>query len=185
MAWTEIAGYQVFRQTERSSCGMACVAMVVHRKGHGKPDEAIVKSASQRHGGKYNPALSDRAAFKGGMRMLTATSDVQLGGYEGTYLENLGKILTEWKIKNEVTYNDPVLTVLSQVRSGSPAIAQVDWDHGGGSHFVLIEKYMAGAPKPLIVCDPYYGLVALDPTGAGTYAPDGASGRFNGWVLTT
>lgn len=71
------------------------------------------------------------------------------------------------------------------VRSGKPAIAQVTWD-AGGSHFVLVEKFMAGAPKGLVICDPYYGLTAIDATGAATYtASGGATGKFNGWLVLT
>jgi hypothetical protein len=170
------------KQTDRSSCGMACVCMVVHRKGMGTPSESLVSSKSKGMANGYGQALSDR--FKGNPRMLTATSDKSTRDYEGTYMSNLGELLEDWHIDNEVKYHADIMGSLRGVRSGSPAIAQVDWS-GGGSHFVLVEKFLPG-PKGLIVCDPYYGVVALDANGGATYAPDASSsGRFNGWLVTT
>ncbi|MGP8434299.1 hypothetical protein ACT2FY_36080 [Paraburkholderia fungorum] len=188
MAWTEIAGYQVLKQTERSSCGMACVAMAIHRTGHGKPSESAIKAMSSQYAGNYSAAIHDRAPYQGASRMLTATLPVQLGGYEGSFLTNLGAVLTAYHVSNTVAYRDQagLSAAWALVTTGKPAIAQVDWDGGAGSHFVLIEKYDQGAPKPLIVCDPFYGLVSQAESVAHTYEPvAGVSGVFNGWLLQT
>ena len=184
MGWKESAGYQLYEQKERSSCGMASVAMVVNRKDGSQPTESMLAGKSTKMARGYRQALGDR--FKGQPRMLTATSDpTPSDGYEGTYIDNLSALLADWKIVNDCSYRGDVMSTLRGVRSGSPAIAQVDWS-GGGSHFVLIEKYMAGAPKGLVVCDPFYGVTAVDASGAATYTTaDGTVGRFNGWVITT
>ena len=184
MPWKDVAGYQIMMQAHDFSCGMACVAMFVNRVDFSKPAESIVISASKRvGGGSYTPAFKDRGMMQGtGMRMLTATTPVRESPDAGTYMENLANILTQWKIP-AVVRQGSALTSIQAARSGSPVIAQVEWSGGGGSHFVLVEKFEPGAPKGLIICDPAYGLCAQ--TLSTTYSPqDGVSGTFINWTVT-
>lgn len=187
MGWKESAGYQLYEQKQRSSCGMACVAMVVHRKGMGTPNEGMLATKSSKMARGYKAGFGDRMKSMGvtGPRMLTATAE-PAQAYEGTYMENLSALLDEWNIKNTCSLHAQVMASLRLVRQGSPAIAQVNWAGGNGSHFVMIEKYMADAPLGLIVCDPYYGVTAVSATGSASYrASDGTMGTFSGWLITT
>jgi hypothetical protein len=86
--WIDSAGYRLLKQTERSSCGMACVTMVVHRHTSVETPESMLVNKSKGMAGGYGQAIQDR--FKGQPRMLTATKDpTPSKGYEGTYMKNL------------------------------------------------------------------------------------------------
>lgn len=66
-----------YMQESSWACGLACMAMVINRHGHGHPTARAIASASQAHGGSYNPANIDRAGFKNLMPQSQALS-VQL-----------------------------------------------------------------------------------------------------------
>lgn len=116
MAWKDLGGYMVFEQKQQSSCGMACVAMVVHRRGMGQPEEGMLAGKSKKMSGGYKAALQDR--FAGMPRMLTAkdTADPE----EGTYINNLSNLLTEWNIANTYDHHGDVMGVCEGCARASP-----------------------------------------------------------------
>jgi hypothetical protein len=49
-----------YMQESSWACGLACIAMILNRQGHGHPTANAIAAASQNHGGAYVSAISDR-----------------------------------------------------------------------------------------------------------------------------
>jgi hypothetical protein len=155
MAWTSMTKadrtFDILLQDHEADCGLCCVAMVVNLLKQGKPNSATVKEALRN--GAYNPSTKDRAAFK--PSLLTAVLPDVSTRSSGTYLLELQKVLTTWKIAS--TYDISVSNVQAAIQgavAGQPIICHVTWTSGGG-HWVVITHSMGMSHY---ILDPSYGL---------------------------
>ena len=63
--WTGLAGTtDCYVQESSWGCGLACIAMVLNRHGHGHPTTRAVAAATRQHRGGYNPPTEERAGFQ-------------------------------------------------------------------------------------------------------------------------
>ncbi|MBT2990953.1 MAG: hypothetical protein B6D72_00345 [gamma proteobacterium symbiont of Ctena orbiculata] len=177
--WVNKSGYEILMQNRDPrggyACGMACAAMVVHRKGHGKPTIASMSGLSQDFGGAFKRGTAFRA---GAVQVLPATK-VTAGGTAAT---NLVKTLKSMGIQARIRAGfGPPFPAFS---SRNPVIANVRVG-GKYDHFVLLNSCDPNAPKGLIICDPETGLLSASPNA--THFRSGANDctYYRNWFIVT
>ncbi len=158
MGWTVVHGHDICLQDSGFSCGMTAVAMVVNLTGNGKPTEKSIMQVSKESSGSYVPGISDKSG------MVKVMHDViPKAAFAGTYCNNLGSILTTYKITN--VYVDPSVSTKSvsdmqkKANSHQPLIAHINWTMGGGGHFIVIQNCSGAFSKKMTIYDPASGLV--------------------------
>lgn len=185
MGWTTEAGYDLLIQKNSNACGMACCAMIIRTLTGAKLSEDMLANESRRiGGGQYREYFSERPGVVAalGAKSVSKVTSVDKTGYLGTYVTNLGQILTNYLIENVTNwYTDPAAVIRGA--GNQDLIALVNWDNGGGGHFVVVRK--TGSDH-MIVRDPIYG-VSGQPI-SGSYLPNnsrasGATAQFNGWIV--
>ncbi|NOR69782.1 MAG: hypothetical protein GQ532_08850 [Methylomarinum sp.] len=185
MGWKTEAGYDVLMQDSSNSCGMACCAMIMKHVDGCIPDEQMMASESKRIGvGQYEEKFGEKVGHVAcfGPGSASSITPVDQSKVLGTYVNNLGGILTNYLIENETDFHDNPSSVFGKY-PGQDVIALLNWDNGGGGHFVVVRKLSS---NHIIVLDPAYGVSgqAL----SNNYTPNnsragGATGKFNGWVV--
>ena len=185
MGWTTEAGYDVLIQGNSNSCGLACCGMVIRSvKGDKMPESAMISESRRIGTGKYREYFSERpgvVAIHGASSVSKVTS-VDKTGYLGTYVGNLGQILTNYLVENVTNWcPDPAAVIRGA--GNMDLIALVNWDNGGGGHFVVVRNV---GNDHMIVRDPYYGVSGQ--AISGNYLPNnsraiGATAKFNGWFV--
>jgi hypothetical protein len=174
--------HAVVFQTEKNSCGPACIRAIVrmiHNKDLGEDGlRALVEMAEE--GAGYAGSLG-----QGGVVEASGVHDWGPGG-GGT-----------WKIPAALSYVDPPIkathtkltsTLLTTTKK-QPAIAVVSWSNGG-KHYVVVAGRLQKVPNAYLVIDPWYGLQQMPVTGnrIGLYKPVDAQGNvlsrgtWDGWV---
>ena len=174
--------HTVYFQTEKNSCGPACIRAVVrmvHNKDLGEDGlRALVEMAEEGVG--YAGSLG-----QGGVVEASALHDWGPTGYGS------------WLIPEALKCVDPpIKATKSQLTSAllttsrkQPAIAVVSWSNGG-KHYVVVAGPLKNVPNAYLVLDPWYGLQTMPVTGGqiGLYKPVNAQGQvqakatWDGWV---
>jgi hypothetical protein len=156
-------------QQKDMSCGIASVAMVVARCRNLLLEESSLRSYS---------ACFDQGAYRDGTSAYSDTG--------GTAMFNMEIMLRKMCIPCESVHETNVKTALAKASIKKPIIAHIEWAGSpgipGGAHFIVIDG-MNGANA--VVCDPWkdYGFSEINTVPS--YNPNGASGRFSGWLLRT
>lgn len=168
--------HSICTQRKEMSCGIACVAMVVHRVRGIRLLESALRSYSQ--------------CFYQGPNVKNT------GGYDakkGTEPFNLAIMLKKMAIPCEYRDSGRALSVLPGASMKKPIIGTVCWDappmaSGGeanaGSHFVLIDSCDA-ASGMAVICDPFNGLVECDVRGGYTTGTGNKGGFTGEWTIVT
>jgi hypothetical protein len=184
MAWTEEAGYRICRQDGSYACGMACVAMIVRDFDGTELGESFFSVESSRVGARsYQSKFSERvgvvpvmaSASAGGSTSVDATKEL------GTGMDNLGHILTNYLIENNVAHFPDLPAKFRSLGTDRWVIAHVTWS-GGANHFVVVKR----TGDSLVIRDPAYGVSGQ--TIKTAYTPNnsraaGATATFSGWLV--
>lgn len=156
-------------QRRAMSCGMACVAMVVHRVRGIRLLESDLRNYSK--------------CFYQGPNTGSKGYDAK----DGTEIFNLAIMLKKMCVPSEYKSTGRAKTTLPGVSMAKPIIALVSWPSegagGGGGHFIVVDSFDDKTGKA-VICDPYYGLVQCK-VDDGNYSPvTGTTGQFSGnWVI--
>jgi hypothetical protein len=175
--------HQVYFQGEESSCGPACIRIIVrmiHGRDLGEDGlKALVELAEEGEAG-YAGSLG-----KGGVVEASGAHDWGPAGH-GTWLvpEALRCVDPPIKAKHTTLPNTLLTTTRKQ-----PAIAVVSWSNGG-KHYVVVAGPLQKVPNAYLVIDPYYGVQKVDVPGGrlGLYKPVDqlgqvkATGTWDPWV---
>ena len=156
-------------QQKDMSCGIASVAMVVARCRNLLLEESSLRTYS---------ACFDQGAYRDGTSAFSETG--------GTAMFNMEIMLRKMCIPCESVYESNVKAALAKSSIGKPIIAHIEWAGSpgipGGAHFIVIDG-MNG--EQAVVCDPWKDYGFSEIRTVPSYNPNGASGRFSGWLLRT
>jgi len=174
--------HTVFFQTEESSCGPACIRIIVrmlHNRDLGEDGlRALVEMAEE--GAGYAGSLG-----QGGVVQSSRCHDWGPTGY-GTWLVPEALKCVDPPIR--ATHSALASTLLTTSRK-QPAIAVVSWSNGG-KHYVVVAGPLQKVPNAYLVIDPWYGIQQVPVNGRriGLYKPVNAQGQvqatatWDGWV---
>lgn len=177
--------HYIFDQTKGSSCGPACVRMVVKQVLNKMVGEEQIRQQIERHeGGTVSKLTSETSAFTPGSHDwgMHGAKGSGRGGF-GTW--DVGAALKAMKIKCEELPDGNVRNRLQRTTYKKPGIAVVKWATGG-LHWVVVAGRVGGAK--VLVLDPACGLFEIDPNVAQPQYTDahGTVGKFTGrMVLVT
>jgi hypothetical protein len=170
-AETDSAGVQhyVCIQRKNMSCGIACVAMVVHRVRGIQLLESTLRSYSNCF---YQGPNTDSKGYD---------------AKNGTEIFNLAIMLKKMCVPSELKNGGRTRNVLAAATPQTPVIALVHWPAegagGGGGHFVVVDNFNADTGMA-IICDPWYGLVECKVDNGRYTVNNAVSGDFSGkWVI--
>ena len=162
----------IHTQQEQSSCGPACVKMLV--QAHGKrPGDIVAEDFAQQIAASLEGDVNHDWHNQG-----------TWGGEIASGMEN---VLKRVGVKNAKIHLEHPTKHISKSSESHPVLAVIDWT-GGGKHYVLICGRMSGTGLRYLVQDPTYGLqvtngVSYNPTdSSGTVL---ATGSFMQWCCTT
>ncbi|MEW8507425.1 MAG: hypothetical protein AB2598_12015 [Candidatus Thiodiazotropha sp.] len=177
--WVNKSGYEILMQNRDPrggyACGMACAAMVVNRKGQGKPSIASMSGLSQESGGAFKRGT----AFRAGAVQVLPAAKVTAGGTAAT---NLVKTLRTMGIHAGIRSGfGPPFPAFS---SRNPVIANVRVG-GKYDHFVLLNSCDPKAPLGLIICDPETGLLSASPNAALFKSGNHNCTYYRNWFIVT
>src|SRR5690606_131650 len=152
-----------------TSCGIACVAMVAARVRNLLLEESSLRAYS---------SCFDQGSFRAG------TSAYTEGG--GTAMFNMEIMLKKMCVPCESVYVTDVKKALSTASISKPVIAHIEWAGSpgipGGAHFIVVDG-MYG--EKAVICDPWVDYGFSEVNTLPSYNPNGATGRFSGWLLRT
>jgi hypothetical protein len=197
-------------QERDSDCGPTCVGLVLRLTNHPEAlamTPAALRAASQERAGTgyYRPTAKDAVGGRGyrptpGTHALARimTNSVREKGWEGTYPENLVKMLKyRFRFEHAWYYTTPELKHwLRHATFQHPIIVEVAWE-SGGSHFFVACGYrkIGSAGGHYAVTDPIFGVGEIrlemeDDPGGGcrqpVYAPaPEARGHLTGRFVST
>ena len=174
--------HAVYFQTEKNSCGPACIRAIVrmvHNKDLGEDGlRALVEMAEEGVG--YAGSLG-----QGGVVEASNLHNWGPSGY-GTWLIPQALKCVDPPIK--ATHTKLTSALLTTTRK-QPAIGVVSWSNGG-KHYVVVAGPLQKVPNAYLVIDPWYGVQKVPVTGnrIGLYKPVNAQGQvqatatWDGWV---
>lgn len=156
-------------QQKDMSCGIASVAMVVARCRNLLLDESSLRAYS---------ACFDQGSYRAG------TSAYSESG--GTAMFNMEIMLRKMCVPCESKYHADVKPALAAASISKPVIAHIQWSGSpgipGGAHFVVVDGMNGDSA---VICDPWVDYGFSEVNTLPSYNPNGASGKFSGWLLTT
>jgi ABC-type bacteriocin/lantibiotic exporter with double-glycine peptidase domain len=161
--------HNLCKQQKDMSCGIACIAMIVHRVHGVRLRESQLRSYSK--------------IFNQG----PGTNTEGYNKKDGTDAKNCFITLEKLGVKCEYLLGVQIPASLTTATTKTPIMALIDWKSedqagGGGSHFVIVDSYDAGTGMA-VICDPWYGLVEYDVRN-GEYSPGGGVlGKFPGRLI--
>jgi ABC-type bacteriocin/lantibiotic exporter with double-glycine peptidase domain len=158
--------HDLCKQQKDMSCGIACIAMIVHLVHGIRLRESQLREYS-------------RVFYQG-----AGTNTEGYNKKEGTDARNCHITLQKLGVKCDYVLGGAVPGTLVSASMKTPVMALVDWKSdgeagGGGSHFVVFDSYDS-ATGMAVICDPWYGLVECNVKG-GDYSPQsGVLGKIRG-----
>lgn len=158
--------HDICKQQKGHSCGMACVAMIVHRHKNIRLRESQLRQYSK----LFDQGTGDTAGYKRG---------------EGTDFKNLSILLRNLGVDYRYGYIQP--DFIPDIDKNSAYIARVTWldknnEKTDDAHFIVIDGY-SSTTKELIACDPYYGLVQCKRNGGRYEVGGGVVGKFDNHIV--
>lgn len=177
--------HYIIDQTKGSSCGPACVRMVVRQVLDKTVGEEQIRQEIERHeGGTVSTLTSEKSAFTAGSHDW-GHHGAKGSGHGGAGTWDVGAALKAMKIKCAELPDGNISINLKRTSYREPGIAVVRWATGG-LHWVVVAGKVGGTD--MLVLDPACGLFEVDPNVAEPQYADahGTVGKFTGrMVLVT
>lgn len=171
--------HTIIDQVKGSSCGPACVRMVVKLvKGTDVGEEQVRQLVELSEGGTSSVLASGTTTFTAGSHDW-GNHGASGSGYGGSGTWNVGEALKALKIPTLSIPAGGAGASLSRTTKNKPAIAVVSWATGGLHWVVVAGKLKNGH---VLVLDPACGLKEVDPTGPSPHYFDSnnTKGTFTG-----
>lgn len=166
--------YQIWKQQQASSCGVACAWMArgIARQASFAEEEFAL--AQRIYAGSVGSALSAMQARQMAPQTFDPRAFANNQNSFGSTMANFGLFARQLagalrgeglKVEHYSNGNNPIVVIPNKIAINKPGIALVQWARGGG-HFVVIGR---AVPSNISYLDPWDGHVN-EQANDGTYA---------------